>query len=83
MSKDKGAFMKRFYKVNENKIIEFGFNNNANIWYADLIDITSHTKISTIGNTEQAKAIANIVNENWFSDNIINFSRFIEDVIKL
>lgn len=83
MSKDKGAFMKRFYKVNDNRFIEFGFNNNDNVWYADLIDFNSHTKISTVGNKEKARTIADIVKENWFSVNINNFSKFIEDVIKL
>lgn len=83
MSKDKGAFMKRFYKVNENTCIEFGFVKNANVWYADLIDLNCHTKISTVDNKEKARTIADIVEENWFSDNIINFSRFIESVIEL
>lgn len=75
--------MKRFYRVNENKFIEFGFNDIDNVWYADLIDINAHIKISTLSDKEKVGLVANIVKENWFIDRIVNFSRFIEDVIKL
>lgn len=78
-----GAYMKRFYKINELRVIEIGFNNVNNVWYADLIDLSINDKISTISNTQKSKVVADIVKENWFTNNIINFSKFIDDVIAL
>lgn len=75
--------MKRFYKISESRMIEFGFNDVKKVWYADLIDLIYHTKILTISNTEKSKVIDDIVIGNWFTNNIIKFSVFIEDVIKL
>ncbi len=82
MSKDKGANMIRYYKVNDSRFIEIGFNETINQWYATLIDVNAHKSISTNTNNDKIKLIASIVKNNWFSDNLDNFASFIEDIIK-
>ena len=74
--------MKRFYKVNDSRFVEIGFVKSIDKWYADLIDITTHNVISTNGNTDKIKLIADIVRDNWFNSDMDNFSLFIEDILK-
>ena len=74
--------MKRFYKVNDSRFIEICFVKSIDKWYADLIDITTHDVISTNENTDKIKLIADIVRDNWFSSDMVNFSIFIEDILK-
>ena len=74
--------MKRFYKVNDFVFLEFGFIESINKWYADLIDVEVHKKITTFDNTDKIKLIADIVRYNYFGSNYDNFALFIEDVLK-
>ena len=75
--------MKRFYKVNDSMFIEIGFIKSIDRWYADLIDIEVHERIATNYNTDKIKLIADIVRDTWFSsDDMVNFSFFIEDILK-
>ena len=73
--------MKRFYKINESRVIEIGFVETISKWYADLIDVDSHRIISTNSNYFKDGLIVSIVKDNWFSDNLVNFARFIEDIL--
>lgn len=74
--------MKRFYKVNDDVFMEFGFNKTTNKWYADFIDMHVHEKITTYYNTDKIKLINDIISNNWFKSNTDNFSVFIEDILK-
>ena len=82
MSKDKGYFMKRFYRVSNSIFMEIDFVDTICEWQAYLIDINVNKIISTIINTDKIKLIANIVSNNWFSSNSDNFGLFIEDILK-
>lgn len=73
--------MKRFYKINESRVIEIGFVETISKWYADLIDVDSHRIILTNSNYYKDRLIASIVKDNWFADNLVNFARFIEDIL--
>lgn len=82
MSRDKGVFMIRVYKVSDSVFMTIGFNETINKWYADLADTNAHKIISTNINSDKAKLIANIVKDNWFGAKIDNFAIFIEDILK-
>lgn len=82
MSKGKGLFMRRFYKVNNSIFLEIDFVDTINEWQAYLIDVEVHKTISTVFNTDKTKLIANIIRDNWFSSNTKNFGLFIEDILK-
>lgn len=81
MSKDKGHDMKRFYKVNKDRVIEFGYNNNENIWYVDLIDTNVHMVISTDSARDKTVLIDSIIENDWFNGEIVNYTYFINDVL--
>ena len=82
MSKGKGYNMKRFYRVNNSVFMEIDFVDTINEWQAYLIDIEIHKTVSMIVNSDKMKLIADIVSNNWFSSNTVNFALFIEDILK-
>ena len=74
--------MKRFYKVNDLVFLEIDFVDTIQEWQAYLIDIGVHKTISMLVNADKIKLIANIIDDNWFKSNIVNFAIFIEDILK-
>ena len=74
--------MKRFYRVNNSVFMEIDFVDTINEWQAYLIDIEIHKTVSMIVNSDKMKLIADIVSNNWFSSNTVNFALFIEDILK-
>lgn len=82
MSKGKGLYMKRFYRVSNSVFMEIDFVDTINEWQAYLIDIDVHKTISTLINTDKVKLIVDIISNHWFISNDENFGLFIEDILK-
>ena len=74
--------MKRFYKVNDSIFLEIDFVDTINEWQAYLIDVEVHKTILMIVDTDKTKLITNIIRDNWFTSNTVNFGLFIEDILK-